>query len=104
VARRFFGDDVMMDISDQIAELERKYPPVDIASPPGTRIVFHGCGGYSAQQKAAHDALVVGTTYIVVGSSIGNWETTFFLAGQDGGFNSSLFSPDGWLAPDEVAA
>ena len=84
-----------MDFADQMREVERRYPSVDIKSPPGTKIVFHGRGGYPQQNLLANTALTVGETYTIAGSSIGNWETTFYLEGVDGGFNSVMFSPEG---------
>jgi hypothetical protein len=86
----------VMDLSEQLAEYERKWPSVDITAPPGTRIVFHGNGGYPAEREAALSLLKVGETYTLAGSSIGNWQSTFFLEGYKGGFNSCLFSPEGW--------
>ncbi len=83
----------MTDLDDQIAEYNLRYPPVDIYSPPGTRIVFHGRGGYPLENKRAHATLTVGETYTIAGSVIGSWDASFCLDGVSGWFNSVLFSP-----------
>lgn len=89
-----------MDLSEQIALYERLYPSVPVDAPPGTRIVFHGHGGYPREQADARAVLEIGRTYTLAGSSVGGWHSTFFLEEAPGGFNSSLFSPEGWTSPE----
>ena len=86
-----------MDLSEQIADYERKYPSVPPDSPPGTIVVFHGHGGYPNEQEAAKNVLLIGEAYVLEGASIGGWSSTFFLEGVAGAFNSSMFSPEGWI-------
>ena len=89
-----------MDLSEQIALYEKLYPSVPVDAKPGTRVVFHGHGGYPNEQDSARKVLTVGHTYTLAGSSVGNWHSTLFLEEADGGFNSSMFSPEGWTRPE----
>lgn len=89
-----------MDLLAQMAEYEKKYPPVPHDNSPGSIVVFHGHGGYPAESAAAHRVLVVGQFYTLEGSSIGGWHSTLFIEGVSGGFNSVMFSPQGWQPPD----
>jgi hypothetical protein len=65
--------------------------PLDAA--PGTRVMFHGIGGYPADQEQAHSMLEVGETYTLASISVGGWVSYLRLEGIRGSFNTVLFSP-----------
>jgi hypothetical protein len=66
---------------------------VPLNSAPGTRVVFHGIGGYPADHEKAHSALVVGETYTLASIVVGDWISYLQLEGIRGSFNTVLFSP-----------
>ena len=67
--------------------------PADIYSPPGTKLEFHGNGGWDYQKKAAREVLTEGAIYTLKTSRVGGWETEFYLEEVPGSFNSCMFSP-----------
>jgi len=86
-----------MDLNEQIKEMEKRYPSVDIYSPPGTKVVFNGTGGYRNELENAKQYLTIGETYTLAGSNIGGFSSTFYLEEfPNKPFNSVHFSPEGW--------
>ena len=73
---------------------EKQHPPsVPLDAPPGTKIVFHGVGGYPADQEQALSKLTVGETYTVQSISVGNWISYLRLEESPYSFNTVLFTP-----------
>lgn len=68
---------------------------MDIYSPPGTKVVFHGLGGYNNEKVCAEKSLVLGNTYTVQYIDVGRSSSTVKLQEVEGDFNTVLFGPAG---------
>lgn len=68
--------------------IEREDVPLD--APPGTRIKFHGEGGYDSG-AFARGLLVVGETYSLKSMDVDDWESFVEVEEVPGRFNSVHF-------------
>jgi hypothetical protein len=71
----------------------RKVRYMDIYSGPGTKVVFHGRGGYDSQKEHAKKSLVLGNTYTVKRVEVSLSSSSVKLWEVEGDFNTVLFGP-----------
>ncbi len=65
--------------------------PMDIYSKKGAEVVYTGLNGYDYQKKRAAEFLVVGQTYTVQATEVGQSSSAVKLQGIDASFNTVHF-------------
>lgn len=66
---------------------------MDIYSRPGTKVVFHGRGGYDGEKVRAEKSLVLGNTYTVKYTDVGSCSSSVWFYEAEGVFNTVMFGP-----------
>lgn len=66
---------------------------MDIHTPTGSLVPFHGKGGHKFEQEAAKPVFTVGSKHEVEEIRIGDWTSTVRVRDVDGWFNTCLFGP-----------
>jgi hypothetical protein len=70
-------------------------PAVPFGAQPGTKIVFHGIGGYEAENEKARSVLQVGSTYTLLELDVGGWRSSLSIKEAPGmWFNTVMFQPE----------
>jgi hypothetical protein len=70
-------------------------PAVPFGAQPGTKIVFHGIGGYEAENEKARSVLQVGSTYTLLELDVGGWRSSLSIKEASGmWFNTVMFQPE----------
>jgi hypothetical protein len=70
-------------------------PAVPFGAQPGTKIVFHGIGGYEAENEKARSVLQVGSTYTLIELDVGGWRSSLSIKEAPGvWFNTVMFQPE----------
>ena len=78
---------------DYLTCTEREVKYMDIYSRPGTKVVFHGRGGYPSQIEDAKKILTLGGVYTVSDMDVGHSRSSVSLVEIHGYFNTVLFGP-----------
>jgi hypothetical protein len=70
-------------------------PAVPFGAQSGTKIVFHGIGGYEAENEKARSVLQVGSTYTLLELNVGGWRSSLSIKEAPGmWFNTVMFQPE----------